>query len=120
MAPGSKQSRSFMVWGKVSATTVAPRCRCGRRRLELVLEPVGIEGRHPEHVPVGGTVGQQRQGRHQLDLVLAEPIEAPWDDELEGRSGMFRHDGTQRLELGPRRGARRHRLPVAVIVGGGL
>ena len=25
MAPGSKQSRNFMVWGKVSATTVAPR-----------------------------------------------------------------------------------------------
>ena len=120
MAPGSKQSRIFMVWGNVSATTVAPRSAARRRRRELVLETVGIERGDAEHVPVGGAVGQQRQRRHEVDLVLAEPVETSRHDELERRARMRGQDAAQRLELRPRRGARRHRHAVPVVVGGRL
>ena len=101
MAPGSKQSRIFMVWGNVSATTVAPRSAADGRRRQLMLEPAGIEGRDPEDVPVDGSVGQERQRRHEIDLVLAEPVEASGHDELERRAAMRGRPRAECFELGP-------------------
>ena len=63
-----------------------------RRRVQLMLEAARVEGGDPEDVPVGGTIGQERQRRHEVDLVLAEPVETPGHDELEGRPGMRRQD----------------------------
>ena len=76
MAPCSKLSRSCMVWGSVSATTVAPRSAAARAGGQLAPGAVGVHGRDAEHVPVDGPVGQQRHRRQEVDLVLGEAVEA--------------------------------------------
>ena len=121
MAPWANDSRSFMVWGSVSATTVAPRAAAAVDAASWCSSPPGFMRRHPEHVPVGRTVGEQRQRGHELDLVLAEPVEAPGHDELEGGARVAA-TAPRTAPRAPGAGARtrRHGHAVAVVVGGGL
>ena len=73
-------------------------------------------GAHPEHVPVERTVRRERERGHELDLVVGEAVEAAGDDELELRALVIADCTRQREQLLGRRAARRHRVPVAVVV----
>ena len=99
MAPCSKLRRICMVCGRVSATTVAPRSAAADARRQLAPGAVGVHGRHAEHVPVDRAVGQQRHGRHEVDLLVGEPVEAAGHDELERGALVVAHRGGQPLHL---------------------
>ena len=72
----SKERRIFMVCGRVRATTVAPRSAAAVEAASWWSEAAGVHGGDPEHVPVDRSVGQQREGGHQIDLLVAEAVQA--------------------------------------------
>ena len=103
MAPCSKLSRSCMVWGSVSASTVAPRAAAAAAGGQLAPGALGVHGRDAEHVPVDRAVRQQRHGREEVDLLLGEAVEAAGHDELDGGALVLAHGGGQALHLRPGR-----------------
>ena len=77
----------LMVWGRVSATTFAPRS-AATVEASSWRTGAGIEGRYAEHVPVGRALGQQREPGHEVHLFLGEPVDAAGHDQLEGGAGV--------------------------------
>ena len=103
---GVGQGRGPPRWRPVGPPLVEAPSWCSR--------PSGVHGRDAEDVPVDGAVGQQRQRRHEIDLLVTEPVEAAGHDELERGAGCADTHAAQRLDLaaGRRRArvrARRHR-----------
>ena len=61
MAPCSKHSRNFMVWGSVRATTVAPRAAAAVEAASWCRSPSGFMAETPSTFQLIGRSGQQRQ-----------------------------------------------------------
>ncbi len=66
-------------------------------RVELVL--VNATRRDAEHVPVEGPVGRARHAGHQVDLVVAETVQATRNDQLELRARVVVHSGREPQQL---------------------
>ena len=88
----------------------------GRPGGQLAPGAVGVHGRDAEDVPVDRSVRQQRHGGQEVDVLLAEAVQAAGDDELDRGALVLAHGGGQALHLLPGRGARGHGLAVAVVV----
>ena len=85
------------------------------RELSLVVVHPGR--RHSEHVPVDRAVGPGGHAREQVDVVVAEAVDAAGVDELQRRPRMLPRRRRERDELSRRGGARRHRPAGGVVVG---
>ncbi len=83
---------------------------------ELGVDLVGHAGQHHQDVPVQRPVGRCRHASHEVALGRGEVAQAR--DELEGGAGMTADLVAQLQQLGLVGPARRHRLTVAVVVGG--
>ena len=116
MAPCSKLSRNCMVWGRVNATTVAPRSAAAEPAASWLHVAVGVHGRDPQHVPVDGAVGQERHGGQEIDLLFAEAVQATGNDELDRRALVVPHGRGEAFHLGPAGGAGGDGAAVAVVV----
>ena len=77
-------------------------------------------GRDAEDIPVQRTVGRERHVAHQVDLFVRETVEAARNDERELRAVVRACGRCEPHHLFTRRGPRRHRIAVAVIVRGRL
>ena len=89
-------------------------------RVQLAAPAFGIKRGDGEHVPVGGAAGGRRHGRHELDLVLIEAVQAAGQDQLQRRPVVFGDGGRQCQQLTAVGRPRRHRRPAAVVVSVGL
>ena len=121
IAPCSNERRSFMVCGKVSATSRPPRRRRSRRGGELVLESVPGSAPRPRARsswragPRAATASPIRSTSSSLN-----PLRHPGTISSSVVPEWSRHRGSTGLELGAVACARRDRLAVTVVVGGGL
>ncbi len=118
--PFSNESRIFMVWGRVERDDLRAAFGGHVRCVQLSFAGCRVEGGHPEHVPVGRPVRQQGEGRHEVHLLLREPVDAAGEDEFEGGPLVWCERRGERFELCTARRPRGHRFAVAVVVGVGL
>jgi hypothetical protein len=83
-----------------------------------VVDLAGIVGGYRQDVPVERPTRRPAHAGEQLDLLVAEPAEAPLHDGLQRRALEVGDDLAQGQDLVLRRVAARHRFAVAVDVRG--
>jgi len=106
--------------GMVSATMRPPDLRARFARLQLPRDALGDGGVDRQHVPVQRTARRRAHLHEQIDLVVAELVEAARDDRLDLRALVLADRPGKGQQFGGFRVPRGDRLPVAVGVRGGL
>ena len=83
MAPCSKLSRSCMVWGSVSATTVAPRAAAAVPAASWLQAPSGFMAETPSTFQLTGRSASSDMVGEEVDVLVGEAVEAARHDELD-------------------------------------
>ena len=116
MAPCSKLSRSCMVWGSVSATTVAPRSAAAVPAASWPQAPSGFMAETPSTFQLTGRSASSDMVARKSMSSSREAVEAAGHDQLDRRALVLAHGGGQALHLLPGRRPRGDGLAVAVVV----
>ena len=116
MAPCSKLRRNCMVWGKVSATTVAPRSDAAEPAASWLHAPSGFMAETPSTFQLTGRSARSDIDGEEVHLLVREAVEATGNDELDRRAVVVAYGRGEALHLGPPRGTGGDGAPVAVVV----
>ena len=98
-----------MVWGSVSATTVAPRSAAAVPAASWLQAPSGFMAETPSTFQLTGRSASSDMRRQEVDLLLGEAVEAARHDQLDRRALVVAHGGGQALHLLAGRGTARAR-----------